>query len=92
MILGPFWAPFYRYARTHGRTDGGQAGPARPAPRAWISSRVRAAPPHSNKFKIMCLMHGGGGAGAQSQSTFDQSQSLYGAPEFPSAQSSLSRS
>ena len=40
-ILEAFWPPFQR----DGRTDGGHGGPAAPAPRAWISSRVRAAAP-----------------------------------------------
>ena len=49
MILKPFWALFACDVRTDARTHGGQAGPARPAPRAWHSSRVRASPPpHSN--------------------------------------------
>ena len=54
MILEPFGTLFECDGRTHARTDGGQAGPARPAPRAWISSRVRASPPHSNNDGHHC--------------------------------------
>ena len=60
MILEPFWALFECDGRTDARTDGGQVGPARPAPRAWISSRVRAAPPHSNiEFTVWAPPAGG---------------------------------
>ena len=52
MILEPFWTLFERdgrtHARTHGRTHGGHPGPARPAPRGWHLSRVRAPATRSN--------------------------------------------
>ena len=48
--MEPFWALFQRYERTNERTDGGQAGPGRPALAQVDSQPVdgRAAPPHSN--------------------------------------------